>query len=629
MIVSAGAMGILGGNGQQTHRGSMANTRRKRKTTSRPTRLARILGYVRRRVWRVGLLVVGLMAIWVAAYSVFPVPTTAYILSERIRLGSVERDWTPIDDISENLQRAVVAAEDANFCLHWGFDMAAIRAAIDAGAARGGSTISQQTVKNAFLWHGRSWLRKALEAAITPVMEAIWTKRRILEVYLNVAEFDEGVFGAQAAARTISALRRRPEPGTGRAPRRRPARAAGPPRPAVRANSCATVRGDPRRRRHDPRRRARRLLCELNFQPVFGIKTSNPVKDPTRHDPPLPLRALPVLPQGPPGPGRKEDRRRTGRREILGTLDRVPAPQPGRKGPDPEDRRPDADRKQCDLRIYRGNASRARPDARRPPRPAEVRRLVHWFDDKFHHEVTKNLVYERVNKKVMRAGYPDGKAVKAGATAIKYHLRYMEWLLDHRRWLAGDRMTMADFAAAAHISCLDYISDVDWTVQPAGQGLVRDPEIAPRLPLDPVRSRARLRAAAALREPGLLSGLKARLPPRRARRDSRRSASVDPMPSRRRPERLAAFVDRGYHGQMGWMAERMAWRGDPTALWPEARSVIMLAEAYTPRTKTRSPISTRPKPRRSASMPATATITRPGQETAETGGAVVAARSGR
>jgi glutathione S-transferase len=94
---------------------------------------------------------------------------------------------------------------------------------------------------------------------------------------------------------------------------------------------------------------------------------------------------------------------------------------------------------------------------------AEVRRLVAWFDDKFHHEVTKNLVYERVNKKVMRAGYPDGKAVKTGATAIKFHLRYMEWLLDHRRWLAGDRMSMADFAAAAHISCLDYISDVDWT----------------------------------------------------------------------------------------------------------------------------------------------------------------------
>ena len=97
-----------------------------------------------------------------------------------------------------------------------------------------------------------------------------------------------------------------------------------------------------------------------------------------------------------------------------------------------------------------------------PKARAEVRRLMHWFDDKFHHEVTKNLVYERVNKKIMRGGYPDGKAVKTGAQQIKYHLDYMAWLLDHRRWLAGDKMTMADFTAAAHLSCLDYISDVDW-----------------------------------------------------------------------------------------------------------------------------------------------------------------------
>jgi monofunctional biosynthetic peptidoglycan transglycosylase len=138
---------------------------------------------------------------WVAAYAVLPVPTTPYMLSERLRLGGLEHDWVPIEDISVDLQRAAVAAEDANFCLHWGFDMAAIRAAIDAGATRGGSTISQQTVKNAFLWHGRSWPRKALEAVITPLMEALWTKRRILEVYLNIAEFDEGVFGAEAAAR--------------------------------------------------------------------------------------------------------------------------------------------------------------------------------------------------------------------------------------------------------------------------------------------------------------------------------------------------------------------------------------------------------------------------------------------
>ena len=92
----------------------------------------------------------------------------------------------------------------------------------------------------------------------------------------------------------------------------------------------------------------------------------------------------------------------------------------------------------------------------------EVRRLVAWFDDKFHHEVTSKLLYERVNKKVMGLGYPDSKNVKAGAQKIKYHLDYMAWLLDHRRWLAGDTMSHADFAAAAHLSALDYISDVDW-----------------------------------------------------------------------------------------------------------------------------------------------------------------------
>ena len=92
----------------------------------------------------------------------------------------------------------------------------------------------------------------------------------------------------------------------------------------------------------------------------------------------------------------------------------------------------------------------------------EVRRLVGWFDDKFHSEVTSKLLYERVNKKITGEGFPDSKNVKAGAKAIKYHLDYMTWLLDHRRWLAGDVLTMADFAAAAHLSSLDYISDVDW-----------------------------------------------------------------------------------------------------------------------------------------------------------------------
>ena len=96
----------------------------------------------------------------------------------------------------------------------------------------------------------------------------------------------------------------------------------------------------------------------------------------------------------------------------------------------------------------------------------EVRRLVAWFDDKFHQEVTSKLLYERVNKKVQKSGYPDSSNVKAGAKAIKFHIDYLGWLLDQRRWLAGDQMTLADFAAAAHFSALDYISDVDWDRNP-------------------------------------------------------------------------------------------------------------------------------------------------------------------
>ena len=95
----------------------------------------------------------------------------------------------------------------------------------------------------------------------------------------------------------------------------------------------------------------------------------------------------------------------------------------------------------------------------------EVRRLCAWFDDKFHHEVTTNLLYERLMKRVTKQGYPDGKAIREGANRIKYHLDYMAWLLEQRRWLAGDVMTLADFAAAAHLSCLDYASDVDWNRQ--------------------------------------------------------------------------------------------------------------------------------------------------------------------
>ena len=127
-------------------------------------------------------------------------PITHTIWSEQRRLGSVERSWVPIDEIAVTIPRSVVAAEDANFCLHWGFDVEAIKLAIAEGATRGASTITQQTVKNVFLWQGRSWTRKTLEAVITPLVELLWPKQRILEVYLNVAEFDEGVFGVDAAA---------------------------------------------------------------------------------------------------------------------------------------------------------------------------------------------------------------------------------------------------------------------------------------------------------------------------------------------------------------------------------------------------------------------------------------------
>jgi monofunctional biosynthetic peptidoglycan transglycosylase len=128
-------------------------------------------------------------------------PATAYMISEQRRLGGIDHTWVSLDQVAPVMARSAVAAEDANFCTHFGFDMRAIRAAIAEGGRRGASTITQQTVKNVYLWHGRQWIRKGLEALLTPVVELFWSKRRIIEVYLNVAEFDEGVFGIDAAAR--------------------------------------------------------------------------------------------------------------------------------------------------------------------------------------------------------------------------------------------------------------------------------------------------------------------------------------------------------------------------------------------------------------------------------------------
>lgn len=125
---------------------------------------------------------------------------TPYLIAEGWRQGGVDRVWVPIEEMAPEMARSVVASEDANFCEHWGFDMKAIRAAMNEGAGRGASTISQQVTKNVFLWQGRSWPRKALEALMTPVVELFWSKRRILEVYMNVAETGKGIFGVEAAA---------------------------------------------------------------------------------------------------------------------------------------------------------------------------------------------------------------------------------------------------------------------------------------------------------------------------------------------------------------------------------------------------------------------------------------------
>ncbi|KNG93601.1 monofunctional biosynthetic peptidoglycan transglycosylase [Pseudaestuariivita atlantica] len=162
---------------------------------------ARLRRWLWRWVWRGVLIVIVLPLVIIAMLSVVNPPMGPYMRAEAARLGGIDREWVPMEEIAPVMARSAVAAEDANFCLHWGIDMDAMRAAIESGGARGGSTITQQVVKNVFLWHGRSYTRKALEAGLTPLVELFWSKRRILEVYLNVAEFDEGVFGVEAAAR--------------------------------------------------------------------------------------------------------------------------------------------------------------------------------------------------------------------------------------------------------------------------------------------------------------------------------------------------------------------------------------------------------------------------------------------
>ena len=138
---------------------------------------------------------------WVGIYAVVPPPVTATMLLDD---NGITKDWTGFSDISPNMARAVIAAEDGKFCSHNGFDTEAIQKAIErnaqGGRLRGGSTISQQVAKNAFLWQGGGFFRKGLEAYFTFLIETIWSKKRIMEVYLNIAETGIGTYGVQAGA---------------------------------------------------------------------------------------------------------------------------------------------------------------------------------------------------------------------------------------------------------------------------------------------------------------------------------------------------------------------------------------------------------------------------------------------
>lgn len=157
-----------------------------------------------RRLLRWALLLalgaVGLSVALVLPFRWVDPPATSFMLQSRAAGRGAERDWVPLADISPELAIAVVAAEDQKFPFHRGFDLKSIREALAEGD-RGASTISQQVAKNLYLWPGRSWLRKGLEAWLTVWIELAWPKRRIMEIYLNVAEFGSGVFGAEAAAR--------------------------------------------------------------------------------------------------------------------------------------------------------------------------------------------------------------------------------------------------------------------------------------------------------------------------------------------------------------------------------------------------------------------------------------------
>lgn len=164
-----------------------------------------------RWIWKTMLWFFGLSILSVVLFKWLPIPFTPLMVTRIIEFKLDGNDaiyshkWVPLEDISSNLQKAVIASEDGNFLKHNGFDFEAMQKAFKNNnkgrRLKGGSTISQQTAKNVFLWQGRSYLRKGLEAYFTLLIELIWGKERIMEVYLNSIEMGNGVYGAQEAAR--------------------------------------------------------------------------------------------------------------------------------------------------------------------------------------------------------------------------------------------------------------------------------------------------------------------------------------------------------------------------------------------------------------------------------------------
>lgn len=162
-------------------------------------------GWLQKLAIYVPLSLLGFIIFLIALYSIVNPPVTTLTIARHILLRPVHQTWLPLDKISKQLPRAVIMSEDAKFCYHWGVDWGAVEQVWedleDGEAPRGASTISMQTVKNLFLWHSRSYIRKVLEVPLAYVSSLFWSKRRMMEIYLNIAEWGPGIFGAEAAAR--------------------------------------------------------------------------------------------------------------------------------------------------------------------------------------------------------------------------------------------------------------------------------------------------------------------------------------------------------------------------------------------------------------------------------------------